>query len=70
MTWDVPSHMRRCSVASVGDLLDCMYGSDVAWRCCVLSRSPRAGDGGLCSLLVDPLGGHLLGGDLVVRPVS
>jgi hypothetical protein len=38
----------------------CMYGSDVAWRCCILSRLLWASSVGLGSLLVDPLGGHLI----------
>jgi hypothetical protein len=38
----------------------CMYGSDVAWHCCVLLRLPWADSVGLCSFLVDLLGGHLV----------
>jgi hypothetical protein len=43
----------------------CMYHSNVAWRCCVLSQSSWASSVGLDSLLMDPLGGHL-----VVHPAS
>jgi hypothetical protein len=37
-----------------------MSNSNVTWRCCVLSRPPRASNVDLGSLLVDPLGGHLV----------
>lgn len=42
-----------------------MYGSDAAWRCCVLLWPLRAASVGLCSFLVDQLGGYF-----VVHPVS
>jgi hypothetical protein len=37
-----------------------MYGSDMTWRCYVLSRPLSADNVGLSSLLVDPLGGQLV----------
>jgi hypothetical protein len=43
----------------------CIYGSGVAWQCCVLLRMPQACIVGLCSLLMDQLGGYS-----VVHPAS